>query len=127
MKTKKPSAIVYGWHFQGNHILHSDVYFEENLEDEVQVFSLPYTNQVFDDYSKYEPDLIISIIDPIKINDPKLNSIHVHLDEVYSDNVLANVIVCQSVSETANIIDPSFLYSHQPIKLAIEYSEHMKV
>ena len=35
MKTKKPSAIVYGWYKQGEEILISDVYFEEGLEDEV--------------------------------------------------------------------------------------------
>ena len=97
MKTKKPSAIVYGWQFKGNHIIHSDVYFEENLEDEVQVISLPYTDDVFSDYSKYEPDLIISIIEPIEINNSKLHAIHVHLDEVPADNILANIIVCQSV------------------------------
>jgi glycosyltransferase involved in cell wall biosynthesis len=108
MKTKKPSAIVYGWHFQGHHILNSDVYFEECLEDEVQVISLPYTGDVFGDYSKYETDLIISIIDPIEINDPKLHAIHVHLDEVYADNILANVIVCQSVFRNCKYFRPKF-------------------
>ncbi len=108
MKTKKPSAIVYGWHFKGNHILHSDVYFEESLEDEVQIFSLPYTNDVFTDYSLHEPDLIISIIDPIEISHPKLNAIHVHLDEVLHDNVLANIIVCQSVFRNSKYFRPKF-------------------
>ena len=65
MKTKKPSAIVYGWHLKGDQILQSDVYWEEGLVDEVQIYSLPYTNDVFSDYSKYESDIIISIIDPI--------------------------------------------------------------
>ena len=108
MKTKKPSAIVYGWNFRGNHILHSDVYFEEGLEDEVQVISLPYTNDVFSDYSKYEPDIIVSIIDPIEINDPKLHDIHVHVDEILADNVLANVIVCQSVFRNCKYHRPKF-------------------
>ena len=35
MKTKKPSAIVYGWRELGTFTLTTDVYFEENLEDEV--------------------------------------------------------------------------------------------
>ena len=34
MKTKKPSAIVYGWRELGTFTLTSDVYFEENLEEE---------------------------------------------------------------------------------------------
>lgn len=108
MKTKKPSAIVYGWHFKGNHILHSDVYFEESLEDEVLVISLPYTNDVFSDYSKYEPDLIISIIEPVEINNSKLHAIHVHLDEPQGDNVLANIIVCQSVFRNCKYHRPKF-------------------
>ena len=108
MKTKKPSAIVYGWHLKGDQIIHSDVYWEEGLEDEVQVYSLPYTNDVFSDYSKYESDLIISIIDPIEINDPKLKAIHVHIDEVYMDNVLANVIVCQAVFRNCKYYRPKF-------------------
>ena len=51
MKTKKPSAIVYGWHSQGEQILYSDVYFEEHLYDEVHIYSLPYTNDVVGDYT----------------------------------------------------------------------------
>lgn len=108
MKTKKPSAIVYGWHLKGEQILQSDVYWEEGLVDEVQIYSLPYTNDVFSDYSKYESDIIISIIDPIEINDPKLQAIHVHIDEVFADNILANVVVCQAVFRNCKYYRPKF-------------------
>ena len=108
MKTKKPSAIVYGWHLKGEQIIQSDVYWEEGLIDEVQIYSLPYTNDVFSDYSKYESDIIISIIDPIEINDPKLQAIHVHIDEVFADNILANVVVCQAVFRNCKYYRPKF-------------------
>ena len=108
MKTKKPSAIVYGWDFQGEQIIRSDVYFEEFLEDEVTVYSLPYTNDVLQDFSKYEPDLIVSIIEPIEIPFKQLKSKHVHLDEMLSDNVLANIIVCQSVFRNCSYYRPQF-------------------
>ena len=108
MKTKKPSAIVYGWHLKGEQIIQSDVYWEEGLIDEVQIYSLPYTNDVFSDYSKYESDIIISIIDPIEINDPKLQAIHVHIDEIFGDNILANVVVCQTVFRNCKYYRPKF-------------------
>ena len=48
MKTKKPSAIVYGWHTLGEQILTSEVYWEEGLQDEVYVFSLPFAKFIED-------------------------------------------------------------------------------
>ena len=65
MKTKKPSAIIYGWHRQGEELLESDVYFEEHLFDEVQIYSLPFPDDVIQDYTNYRPDLIITIGDNI--------------------------------------------------------------
>ncbi len=35
---------LYGWHKLGECILHSHVYWEENLYEEVTIYSLPYTN-----------------------------------------------------------------------------------
>jgi len=51
LKTKKPSAIIYGLKEKGTLTLISDVYFEENLQDEVIVYSLPYTNTIGQDFS----------------------------------------------------------------------------
>lgn len=108
MKTKKPSAIVYGWHSQGEQILYSDVYFEEHLYDEVHIYSLPYTNDVVGDYTKYQPDVIVSFIDEIEIPHYILSLKHIHLNEMYQENVLANVIVCQTVFRNTDYHRPRF-------------------
>lgn len=108
MKTKKPSAIVYGWHKKGEQILYSDVYFEEHLEDEVHIYSLPYRNDVAGDYTKYQPDLIISLVEKIEVPHYFLKQKHIHLEEIYPDNILANVIVCQSVFKNTDYQRPRF-------------------
>ena len=79
MKTKKPSAIVYGLDRLGTETIYSDVYFEESLYDECIIYSLEYNNQVVEDYSKYQPDLIISFGEKINIPDYRLSQIHLHL------------------------------------------------
>ena len=78
MKTKKPSAIVYGWVSTGKFILESDIYFEERLYDEVTIYALPYTNDVAGDYTKYQPDVILSFIDEIEVPHYFLKQKHVH-------------------------------------------------
>jgi len=108
MKTKKPSAIVYGWDREGEEILVSDVYFEESLFDDVIVYSLPYRDTVVEDYSKYQPDLIISINKDINIPHYQLGRLHIHLDNLDGDNVLANIIVCQSVFRNCEVIRSRF-------------------
>ena len=108
MKTKNPTAIVYGWYKQGTEILYSDVYFEEYLHEGVQVISLPYTNNVFDDYSQHRPDLIISIGKKIEVPTYQLQQIHIHHDEPLDDNVLANIIVCQTVFRACKVMRPRF-------------------
>ena len=107
MKTKKPSAIVYGWYKEGIEIFDSDVYFEEGLFEKVEVISLP-EGDVFEDYSLYRPDLIISINKEVKIPNYQLEQIHIHLDEMFGDNVLANIIVCQTVFRSCKVIRPRF-------------------
>ena len=47
MKTKKPSAIIYGWDKKGTFPLTSEIYHEENLYDEVIVHSLENSNNLF--------------------------------------------------------------------------------
>ena len=109
MKTKKPSAIVYGWDRIGTEKLISDVYFEEALYDEVIVYSLPYTDNVIEDYTKYKPNLIISLGDTkIETEDFQLNRIHINYDHIPADNVLANIIVCQSVFRGTIYFRPRF-------------------
>jgi len=108
MKTKCPTAIVYGWYKQGVELLVSDVYFEEHLYDNVRVISLPYTKNVFGDYSEHRPDLIISIGVRVEIPTHQLQQIHIHHDEPLDDNVLANIIVCQTVFRSCKYQRPRF-------------------
>jgi glycosyltransferase involved in cell wall biosynthesis len=108
MKTKKPSAIVYGLEVKGELILTSDVYFEEHLYDEVVIYSLPYNDSVIEDYTKYTPDLIISINEVINIPHIQLSRKHKHLDEMPGYNVLANIVVCQTVFKSCEVIRPRF-------------------
>jgi glycosyltransferase involved in cell wall biosynthesis len=108
MKTKKPSAIVYNWYKEGEEILVSDVYWEEGLYDEVIVYSLPYTNNVVEDYSKYRPDLIISFGNEVNIPHYHLKQIYIHQPEILADNVVANIIVCQTVFRNCKVNRPRF-------------------
>ena len=108
MKTKKPSAIIYNWDRQGEVTLISDVYFEEHLHDEVIIYSLPYTDDVVGDYSRYEPDLIISIGHEINIPHYHLRNIHISYPHLLPDNVLANDIVCNTVFKHCEVNRPRF-------------------
>jgi glycosyltransferase involved in cell wall biosynthesis len=56
----------------------------------------------------YRPDLIISINKEVKIPNYQLGQIHIHLDEMFGDNVLANIIVCQTVFRSCKVIRPRF-------------------
>jgi len=64
MKTKKPSAIVYGWNFKGDHILYSDVYFEEELEEFLGIVSI--SDQSFQ-YSHPLTKRVIGFSEPMKV------------------------------------------------------------
>lgn len=108
MKTKKPSAIVYNWYKEGEHKLVSDVYYEESLFDDVIVYALPYTNNVLEDYSKYKPDLIISFGVDVNIPHYQLQEIYIGYQETLPDNILANVIICQTVFRSCKVNRPRF-------------------
>lgn len=97
INVKKPSAIIYGWHIQGNITLKSDLYWEEGLQEDVILYSLPSGGDVFLDYSLHKTDLIISVGEKIHINDQKLGRIHLHYDVPPLGNILANDIVAQSI------------------------------
>ena len=108
MKTKKPSAIVYNWDREGEVTLISDVYFEEYLYDEVIIYSLPYTDDVVGDYSRYQPDLIVSIGLDINIPHYHLRKIHIEYPHLLPDNILANDIVCNTVFKHCEVNRPRF-------------------
>jgi O-antigen biosynthesis protein len=108
MKTKKPSAIVYGWHTLGEQILTSEVYWEEGLQDEVYVFSQPFAENVIEDYTEYQPDLIISFGENIEIPHFHLTRFHINFEEIIEDVILANVIACQTVFRSCEHFRPRF-------------------
>ena len=105
---KKPSAIVYGWGKIGTFELTSDVYFEENLQDKVTVYSLPYIRSVEEDFNKYKPDLIIYAGMEIELKSSFLQSKSIKYSEFPPDNILANDIVCQSTFRNCSNIRPTF-------------------
>jgi len=104
MKTKKPSAIVYNWYKQGEELLETSIYSEEGLFDEVVIYSLPYENTVFEDYTKYRPDIIISFGEQINIPQFQLQRIYSNFKDMLGDYELANKI-CELAINT-NLIFP---------------------
>lgn len=108
MKTKKPSAIVYNWYKQGEELLQTSIYQEENLYDEVMVYSLPYSDTVFEDFSKYRPDIIISIGIEINIPHFQLQQIYVNVEEPLGDYELANVICREAINKNLTYHRPRF-------------------
>lgn len=108
MKTKKPSAIVYGWDRIGHITLTSDIYWEEGLHESVEVYSLPYDGNLELDFTKYKPDLIITIGLDIHFPNYFLLRHHRHYLEIPPDAVLANDIVCQTVFKSCEVIRPRF-------------------
>jgi len=108
MITKKPSAIVYGWYKLGNELLETDVYHEEYLWDEVKIYSLPSNSNPIEDYTKYRPDVIISIGAKVDLPHYQLQRIHKHFDEPLGDYELANHIVKMSVEKSCEVQRPRF-------------------
>jgi glycosyltransferase involved in cell wall biosynthesis len=108
LKTKKPSAIIYGWDRVGTYTLISDIYFEEKLYDEVIVYSLEDINNVVEDYTKYKPDIILSFGSTIEIPIEYLRNIHFFSDKILPDNVIANDVVCKAVQVSCKVNRPKF-------------------
>ena len=121
IKTKLPSALVLGWNRTGIQELRSDVYWEENLYENVVLYCDTTVETLLEDFAKYSPDLIITFGEQNKYQQTILNSEDIiliskwiHYSNIPADNILANDVVCQSTfwSCTANkrIFD-SYFYS----------------
>ena len=108
MKTKKPSAIVYGWRELGTFTLTSDVYFEENLLDEVIIYSLPNTDDIIKDFSTYKPDIIMGCDNSVSSNNKIISNRIIRYLNFPPDNILANDVVCQSTFRNCENIRPKF-------------------
>ena len=108
MKTKKPVALVYGWNRVGHHIITSDVYYWEGLQDSVTVHAFEDFQEFEQNLIDFNPDVIISFLGEVKCNLDSINKRIVSVDEPISDNILANIIVCQSTFRNSSNIHPKF-------------------
>lgn len=108
MHVSKPSAIVYGWPVKGTHKIKSNLYWEEGLVDYSVIHSLNSPENLFLDYSKYRPDVIISIGEKIEIKDSNLSKIHFHHDDQPDEVVLANEIVKNAIFINSERREPYF-------------------
>jgi len=108
MKTKKPIALVYGHPNIGEYDLMSDVYYWEGLEDTVKVYSFSSITSFETDYTIHNPDVIVCIGINFQSSLESINKRIIHLDEAPSDNVLANIIVAQTVFKNSSNIRPKF-------------------
>lgn len=108
MKTKKPSAIVYGWDRIGHITLTSDIYWEEGLHESVEVYSLPYDGNLELDFTKFKPDLIITIGFELSMPNYFLSRLYRYYPQTPHDNILANDIVCQTVFKSCEVVRPRF-------------------
>jgi len=115
MKTKKPSAIVYNWDRKGVFEIQSEIYCEENLIDYVTIYSLNDIDNLIKDYSKYQPDLIISFGNRIVLDSKILNLRYINYDKIINDVELANEIVkrgtfinCENPKPRFSIFTPTY-------------------
>ena len=108
MKTKKPIAILYNWYKKGEFTLRSEIYHEEHLYDEVIVYSLDSTDNIFNDISNINPDIIVSFEIQLELNNKVLNEKYVYYPNLIDEIVLANDIVVQSTFRNCKYTRPKF-------------------
>lgn len=108
MKTKLPVALVYGWDRIGTFELISDVYHWEGLSEKVKVHSKKHINNFRQDFIEHDPDIILTIGKQLQSNLDSLNRRIVTIDEIFPDNVIANIIVCETTFRNSSKIAPKF-------------------
>ena len=102
MKTSLPTALVYGWDRFGEIRLTSDVYWEEELFEDVVIHSYSSSENFLRDLAEKRSDIIIvfgeipNVIKEVAEYDSIVNSKIQQYDEYQPDNILANIVVCQS-------------------------------
>ena len=102
MKTKKPTAIIYNWDRKGTFTLNSEIYHEESLYEEVVVHSLENIDNVFNDFSLYKPDLVLSIGQFLSIDNARLIEKNT---KAIADAVMKNNLTGAPVSSEVMTID----------------------
>ena len=99
-KTTLPTALVYGWKRFGKYELTSDIYHEEDLFENVVIYSYRDAKNWKSHLSKHKADIIYVIgelpSELQNVTDDIVKSKIVNVEEIYPDNVIANDVVCQS-------------------------------
>lgn len=113
IKTSLPTAILYGFENSGFQTIRSDIYFEENLYENVNLYRLELSDRegVRRDVANYNADLIITVSPEITerfkaLFDPSdtlINNLHFSYHQEPPINILANDIVCQSTFRSCRI------------------------
>ena len=101
MKTSLPTALIYGWNKFGEIKIQSDVYWEENLQEDVILYSYESSINFKNHFATHRPDIIITIGDEFEEvfnmkHHTMIESKLITYKEILPDNVLANDVVCQS-------------------------------
>ena len=122
IKTSLPSAIVYGSGNRGLRVLKSDIYFEENLIEDVNVYYLELSGERSprEDIAQIKPDVIIcvgeEVSDSFTAHFNELDTLIINKTFSYTDlppeNILANDIVCQSTFRSCGINQKVY---HNPV------------
>jgi len=124
IKTLLPTAIIYGTGNSGFSQIKSDVYYEENLQELVNVHRLEFSNESDIRYqiSKVNADLIIVIGEnsqrliqqTLDYRDTLINNATIFYQEEPPQNILANDIVCQSTNSSCRINQSVFCNTDLP-------------
>lgn len=108
MKTKLPTAIIYGWDRLGVHEIVSDIYNEEYLFEKVIVHSFDNIKNILLDCAKVNPDIILTIGNHPVLDDKVLGWKHICYDSILPDNIIGNDIVIQSTYSICRNVRPMF-------------------
>jgi glycosyltransferase involved in cell wall biosynthesis len=122
IKVGLPTALIYGWDRPGEHKLQTSVYHEENLYENVILYSYFDPNDFDSHFAKHRPDLIITIGGDRR----DYPSLMKHIGEMYvttkwchyfsipTDQELANDVVVYATQWACNSLDHVFNNSETP-------------
>ena len=107
IKTKLPSALIFGWSEIGEIQLISNLLENENLSESVQIWSYDTDNELHKLIVTHQPDVIITFGDSsqYKISSeviPTISSKWIHYDDIIPNDQLANVIATASTEWSCN-------------------------
>ena len=113
IKTSLPTAIIYGTGYKDLEVIESDIYFEEYLQEGVNVyrFNLGTQESVRSQIASVNADLVITVnqntTDSFKAlfnsDDSLINNLLYSYQEEPPYNILANDIVCQATFRACGI------------------------